>query len=434
MTLPKTRALWTTAALSLAAATLLTAQTPAPRPGQTTVFRLGTDVVSTHVTVRDARGNFIPDLSLKEFEVYEDGRLQTISTFVPIIGGRAMTEVTTKVEPIASEGLILPRTARTPPTQGRIFIVFIDDLHLQPLDSIRAKNVLKQIRDIVLHDDDLVGLVSSGFSSVSFDLNPDPKRLRFNQAIEKTMGAGQTPYETIQATQTVDGPSGLRHAAMVAFKTAYEILAQAEKVTNRRKAFIYLSSGYDFNPFTEARYAKAQEMYGSAPLPVESGRPDREDPITAAASTETGIFRNPFEMFGQQFAEADLAAAMGELVRRARRADVTFYAVDPRGLVAGADISVRLSSEEWHKFYNNSVSSLEVISNETGGFCICRNNDFKAGLQRIDNDMSDYYMIGYVSNNPDPSRARRRIEVKVTRPEARDVTYKDWYTIDRRRR
>ena len=85
---------------------------------------------------------------------------------------------------------------------------------------------------------------------------------------------------------------------------------------------------------------------------------------------------------------------------------------------------------EWYKFVNTSLSSLDVLAAETGGKCICRTNDFKKGLQLVDNDMSDYYMLGYESNNPDPTKVRRRIEIKVLRPGASAI-YKDWYAIKR---
>jgi VWFA-related protein len=404
-------------------------QTPAPK-----TFRLATDVVSTDVIVRDRDGRFIPDLTLKDFEVLEDGVPQKITTFAAIIGGRAMAEVV-PVDAAPREGLVLPRVSRAPETPGRIFIIFIDDLHLQPLDSPMVKQVLKQIRDNLLHENDLVGLVSSGYSSISFDVSPDPKHLRFNQAIEKTMGAGMTPDEIINTAQTIEGPSGLRANAFTAFKVAYEILEQCEKITNRRKAFIYVSSGYDFNPFTNSRYQAVMDLFASPQIPVEEvgAAASRRDPITGmgeAASNNT-VFRNPFEMNGLQFSEADLASALGELVRRARRANVTFYPVDPRGLIAGVPAGTRLSDSEWFQFVNTSLSSLDVIANETGGKCICRTNDFKKGLQAVDNDMSDYYMIGYESSNPDPLKIRRRIEVKVTRPGAEKPIYKDWYMIKR---
>jgi VWFA-related protein len=314
------------------------------------------------------------------------------------------------------EGVVVPPSRSAPANPGRIFIVFIDDLHLQGSDTPMVKSVLRELRDTVLHEEDLVGIVSSGYSSIAFDLSPDPQRRRMNAAIEKVMGAAPTYRELIQALQTVEGPSGLRAKAFTAFRTAYEILEQLEKVTNRRKAFIYVSSGYDFNPLTDSRFQHYMDLYGR--------------PATADETPPVNIF----ERGHQQFSEADLNMALGELVRRAVRANVTFYTVDPRGLVAGPPVEVGLTDSEWARFTNTSLSSLDVIAKETGGFALTRTNNFKAGFQRIDNDMSDFYAIGYQSTNVDPTKVRRRIEIKVNRPGATVTTQKSSYMIKRGKR
>ncbi len=239
------------------------------------------------------------------------------------------------------------------------------------------------------------------------------------------MGSGMTVQEIISANQTQEGPAGLRHNAYVAFSTAYDMLEQVEKIKNRRKAFIYVSSGYDFNPFTNSRFKAMQDMYGRRP-----GQRTATPAATRAASCppdDVNRFRNPFEKNGQQFAEADLVAALAELTRAARRANVTFYTIDPRGLIAGSDINVNLSIEEWRSFVETSVSSLKVLGDETGGFCICNTNDFKKGLQRIDNEMSDYYILGYTSSNPDPLKVTRKLEIKVKR-DGRDVLTRSYYS------
>jgi Ca-activated chloride channel homolog len=58
-------------ALALAAA-LLVAQGP---------FKSGASTVAVFTTVTDAAGRLVPDLDRTQFEVYDDGRLQTITTF-----------------------------------------------------------------------------------------------------------------------------------------------------------------------------------------------------------------------------------------------------------------------------------------------------------------------------------------------------------------
>jgi VWFA-related protein len=413
----------------LLATAMVSAQSPPQtQTGQRTTFRSSSNYVTTDVIVKDSRGQFVADLRPEDVTVFEDGVEQTITHFQPIIGGRAMGDLTpTAVRP-PTEGLIMPKTRRPADVSGRIFIIFIDDMHLQPADSIKARKVLQQIRDEVIHDNDLIGLVSTGFSSISTDLTYDYDNRRFNEAINKLMGSADTPDEILRLPESSEGISKLRYNANVAFRTAYEILGQAEKITDRRKSFIYVSSGYSFNPFTDARYKQAKEWYewntATPTEPTDPGDPSGSPPVESR-------WENPFESSGQQFAETDLVAQLAELTRAARRANVVFYAVDPRGLDAGPTLNYKLSVGEWREWITTTVSSLQILSDETGGFAIVNTNDFRSGLQRIDAETSDYYIIGYSSTNPDPLRVRRVIEIKV--PEREDLTlqYKPEYTIQR---
>jgi len=71
---------------------------------------------------------------------------------------------------------------------------------------------------------------------------------------------------------------------------------------------------------------------------------------------------------------------------------------------------------EWQNYVTGAQNSLRVLAELAGGFATVNRNDFAAALKRIDAETSDYYMIGYYSGNPDPSKRRRTIEVKVKRP------------------
>ncbi|HWW87055.1 MAG TPA: hypothetical protein VNZ26_25840, partial [Vicinamibacterales bacterium] len=55
------------------------------------------------------------------------------------------------------------------------------------------------------------------------------------------------------------------------------------------------------------------------------------------------------------------------------------------------------------------------IAEETGGIAVVNQNDFSKALKRIDAETSDYYVLGYYSKNPDPTKRRRQIVVKVDR-------------------
>jgi VWFA-related protein len=239
---------------------------------------------------------------------------------------------------------------------------------------------------------------------------------QLNQAINRVSGSALSPKEIIDASQTTNGPAGIRRNTYVAFKTAYDMLEQASKIQNRRKTFVYLSEGYHFNPYTQARFKNMRELRVTGVLRSDqsiSGQTGGDNQISAA---DVLRFRNPFDSNRQQITESDLNAALAELTETARRANVTFYPLDPRGLRTGP---------------STTTDSLKVLADETGGFCICASNDYAKALQRIDNEMSDYYLLGYVSSNPDPLKAVRNIEIRAKRPGLK-LDYNPTYTIKRK--
>ncbi len=135
-------------------------------------------------------------------------------------------------------------------------------------------------------------------------------------------------------------------------------------------------------------------------------------------------------MFGNTniFADADLARELSELTRAANRANVSIYTIDPRGLVGMPDLDETVDQTEWQNYIRKSQDSLRVLADNTGGYAMVNSNDFDKGLKRIDAETSDYYVIGFYSNNPDPLRRNRKIEVKTTRKDV-DVWARTMYSL-----
>ena len=77
-----------------------------------------------------------------------------------------------------------------------------------------------------------------------------------------------------------------------------------------------------------------------------------------------------------KFSEADLIREIAELTRAANRANATFYTIDPRGLVAGADIDQDVDPTEWNNYLRTSQDTLRVLAEQTGGFAAVNSNDF----------------------------------------------------------
>jgi VWFA-related protein len=390
---------------------------PATTPEQPDqpVIRTGVELITTDVIVRDSRGQFIADLKKDEFEIFEDGVKQQLVSFTLTHGGRVYN-VAQPPPPPPQEGIILPPVRPTNDAAGRIFLIFVDDLHLDFRNTGRIRELFKKIAKELIHEGDMFGIVSTGPSSLSIDLTYDRKRL--DQAIEKISGAGLAPKDILDVPEGAQGPPEVRYRAHVAFSTANDIINNLSQVHNRRKAFIYVSNGYDFNPFKDTRKKQDQERYGQPRSDDGSGNSDGNN------QEDT----NPFQKQGNQFYQADLVSELSWLTRNANKANVTMYTIDPRGLVGMPDLDEKVDMVEWQDYVRTSQDSLRTIAELTGGYAAVNQNDFDKALKRIDAETSDYYVVGYYSNNPDPRKKNRTIEVKTTR-ENLNVSHRTSYRL-----
>jgi VWFA-related protein len=372
-----------------------------PPVSEQPTFRTRIDLITTDVIVRDGTGQFIADLKKEDFEVLEDGVKQEIASVELVHGGRTYN-LQAPPPPPPQEGIILPPSRPKNDAAGRIFLFFVDDLHMDFRDTPRIRQLFKKMSTVLVHEGDMFGVVSTGTSSIAIDMTYDRKRM--DEAINKISGSALKPSEIIDAPQGAEGPSELRYRAHVAFSTANDIVKNLEKIQNRRKAVIYVSNGYDFNPFEGARYGDPN-VVGMTNSYVQQMK-----------DMGGGTEYDPFSRQQNEFADADLARELAELTRAANRANATFYTIDPRGLVAGSDLDEQVDPTEWNDYIRKSQDSLRVIADETGGFATVNQNDFDKALKRIDNESSDYYVLGYYSSNPDPLKRTRKIEVKANRP------------------
>jgi VWFA-related protein len=403
---------------TLALSTVLGAQAPAtpaapaaPPPAQAggqPQFRVAIDYVTTDAIVRNGQDQFVADLTKGDFEVFEDGVKQEITGLTLVHGGR-VHNLAAPPAPTTQEGIILPPSRPKNDTAGRIFLIIVDDLHLDFRNTGRIRDLFKKISKQLVHEGDMFSIVSTGPSSLAIDPTYDRKIL--DEAIKKITGSGLKPSDIIQGSEGSDGPSEVRYRAHVAFSTAYDMLSQMEKINNRRKAVIWVSNGYDFNPFSESRLGEDPVFGGRFGQTREEGRQQQ----------------GPFS--GQQFADADLARELAEVTRTANRANATLYTIDPRGLVAGTDLDEQLDPVEFGEYVRKSQDSLRVLAEETGGIAVVNQNNFEKALKRIDAETSDYYVLGYSSTNPDPLKRTRKIEVKLVNKPGISVWSRTSYSL-----
>ncbi|MFN7978871.1 MAG: VWA domain-containing protein [Vicinamibacterales bacterium] len=395
------------AALVAAASLGLSAQQApgqAPASPEQPTFRAGITAVTTDVIARDKAGRFVSNLTKDDFTVLEDDVPQTITSFSLVHGGRTFNMLAPSREggPVP-EGIVLPAKRPVQDVAGRVVFIYIDDVHFEPELTPMVRKIVQDVFDNLLHDGDLVGLLSSGPSAIETGFTYDRKLAQ--GAISKIRGSGLNSQEIFRTLETSQGPADVRNRAQMAFYTAYSMLQDLEQVPNKRKVLLYISTGYDFDPFATGRNSGDRIMGGRFSEPTRFLQQGQQD--------------NPYFALPAVTADIDLYAYMRELTLSANRANVSIYSVDPRALAGVVDAGTYLDQSEWRTYLQKTQSTLRYMAEETGGTALVNVNDFAGEFKKIDAETSDYYILGYTSSNADPMRRVRRIEVKTAKP---DVT------------
>jgi VWFA-related protein len=230
------------------------------------------------------------------------------------------------------------------------------------------------------------------------------------EAVGKIRGSGLIPSEIFQSFESSKGPGDLRDRAQIAFYTAYNIVNDLEGISNKRKVVLYISTGYDFDPFQEARNSSDR---------IQGGR--FSDPMRFTIDKE-----NPYFSLSHATADLELHLLMKEMILSANRANASLYTIDPRGLQGVVSADTYLDQSEWRTHIQKTTSSLRYMAEGTGGFPVVNTNDFASELKRIDAETSDYYVLGFYSTNPDQAKRTRLLEVKVDRPNVTVASRKEY--------
>ena len=409
--------LWAGAAAPAAAQT-----TEAPDvPQSGTTFRSGVTLIRTDVIVRDAVGAFVPDLTPADFRIEEDGVPQEVASLVLVHGGRVFNQLVPP--PPVHEGIILPQRRVQSRIPGRIIVFFVDAMHLEPETTPRVRHFVKDVVDTLVHEGDLVGLISNGSAGTAVDLTYDVGHVK--SAVDGIVGNGMTPRDLIENTQEgPDGPGELRWRAHRAFLTVHNVLEGLAQIQDRRKVIIYVSTGYDLNPFALQRLHRMplrDELLRERPVDLAGQNLDPEELLNPL---------NRIERQGAVFADGELIAELAELTDTATRANTTLYTMDPRGLISAPDIDYDVPIDAWREYMMAARSSLRTLAELTGGISIVNTNNFSELLRQIDAETSDYYVVGYYTSNPDTTHRHRALQVTVDRDDV-TVQARDSYTLAR---
>ena len=232
--------------------------TPAPQAAQPQqpTFRVQVDYVEVDVVVTDREGKLVTELTKNDFQVFEDGKAQTINTFtfvnIPIERFDRPLFAASPIEPDVQ--------SNERPFDGRVYVMIIDDLHTRFGRSQRVKSAARQFIERRLGANDLMAIVhTAGATDASQEFTSN-KRLLL-AAVDKTNGR-KLDSATANKTNEYNNTRGIRQQgdplndpedmergfnARTTLDTLRNVADWFGSVRGRRKAILFVSEGIDYD-------------------------------------------------------------------------------------------------------------------------------------------------------------------------------------------
>jgi VWFA-related protein len=414
----------------VAAAVVLALTGAAAQQPQEPRFRGGTNLVRLDVYVSQ-NGTAVTDLTADDFEVLEDNAPQQVTSF-ELIQARGAVPDSARVESNSTREM----RDRLAAPDTRAFVLFLDTLHVQIDGSYRAANPIARLLDRVIGADDLVGVMTPDISARNVTYSPRTtsidRMLTDNWAWgQRGAVTGTDPREDELKQCYPDvpelGTAGIA-ADLIARRRERRVIAaledlldELERLREERTFVLLLSEGWTLPGPNEhlARVIKPARGDGQVPggpQPVGTG-PDGRLTTTAVGDRARGS--QSCERERTMLAASDLGMEFRQMLQRANRANVSFYPIDPRGLVAfdapiGPDRPPPPTIDA--QFLRQRQDGLRTLAAETDGTVVL-NTDIERALPRLLTDVGSYYLLGYVSTNPKLDGRYRRLTVRVKRPD-----------------
>ncbi len=362
-------------------------------------FKVETDVVLVNVTVRDKSGKIVRGLKQDDFTVVEDGKQQRVVSF-----DFEQTDLQAVATPqqavLVAPRNTAPTVAKLKPNDKlefrdhRIIVLFFDLTSMQPEEIERALNAAQKFVDQQMKPADMVAVMSLASSlQVNQDLTADHDLLK--KALVRLNPSSGGGFDTgltgdTEGTADTAQPFTPDDTEYNIFNTdrrleALQSLADSLARIEQKKSVIYFSSGMD----------------------------------------KTGV---------------ENQSQLRNAINRAVRSNVAIYPMDMRGLQAiipggeAQQASLRGTSPYSGASVRNAFDSnfstqetLVTLAADTGGRAFLDSNDFGAVFNKVQEDTSAYYVLGYRSSNPARDGRFRKITVKTSVPDVKIEFRKGYY-------
>jgi VWFA-related protein len=318
----------------------------------TPTFRQAVEAVQLSVIVTDKEGNPVSGLTEDDFEILEDGKPRSITTFA------AVDIPIERVERAVAAPDVLSN--ERPP--GRLYVIALD--LMSATSALRTRAFLRKFIETSLGPNDTAAviLITGGLRESGQEFTSNP-RLLLN-AIDKFDGGTAPPVPRLREKNFIGD-----------FKSLMQFMST---LRGGRKAVVFVSENIPSQ-------ADAYQV-------VDRGR----------------------ARFGGLFSEVDTDWL--DALSLATRNNIAIYPVDPRGLTTGVTGESEDGSITGSQASLDDRIGLAAVAAVTGGFALTGSNNYTAAFERLVRENSTYYLLAFNSGVEQHDGRYVRLEVHVKRP------------------
>ena len=382
------------------------------------IFRSGINYIRVDVIATDEDGNHITDLTLDDFEVYEDDIRQEVDSFqlvevdlLPALGDAPLVPVGVRrsdQELAASQADV------------RVFVFFLDDYHVREGNSLRMRQVLGEFLENELIPTDLVGVMYPLMPLDALRLTRDHESVI--NAVEQFRGV-KYDYEVRNAFEArynfYPTPVVERMRNEVSLSALRGLMIRLGGMREGRKTVVVVSEGF-------TNYVPPQLLARNA----EMGTDRRLNPAVGDPFAAENMFQETIAAFEDSMLMLDLQ----RVYETANRFNTSLYTLDPRGLAVfefGLD-QPAVGARTDGRALRRTQDTLRLLAEQTDGVAIVNQNNFTRGLRQMLYDASSYYLLGYNSSLEATDGEFHEIDVRVRREGVRVRARPGYWAITER--
>jgi VWFA-related protein len=380
------------------------------------------------------RGRPVDDLLASEIEVADQGVAQKIDRFerIRLRGAQPQPDAGRATDGAAA-------AAQGP--DARLFVLFLDTLHVEGNWSRGISQPLINALNALVTKDDLIALMTPEMSAR--DLTFTSRATSVEEMLRRSWGRRDSPYdltpEEAEFAACYPGnpfdqidDEGIAQEMILRRRESRSLDALEALVEHLgtlqwegRKAVITISNGWRlFEDDERLRRQLGSEVQAPPPItqpPTGIGRPSGRATVGARSggSGATGKCESARMALSMLNGET----LFRETLDRANRTNTSFYPIDPRRVAvfdedivpaAGVGWNPPVALKEDRARLRARHTALLTMAESTDGLAVVNTSDMDASLQRINEDLSSYYLLGFYSTQKQDGKFHR-LTVRVKR-------------------